>query len=70
MATTSLILNIILLLWVLVLSGQIKKLTKDVSDLGRWSAYLENILKDAKILIYNSKKSENGVNEKLINLLK
>ena len=70
MAITSLILNIVLLLWVLVLSGQIKKLTKDSSDLGRWSAYLENTLKDAKILIYNSKKSENGVNEKLINLLK
>jgi len=70
MAITSLILNIVLLLWVLVLSGQIKKLTKDSSDLGRWSAYLESVLKDAKILIYNSKKSENSVNEKLINLLK
>ncbi len=73
MSTLSVILIFGLLLWVYILQTDVKKLKKDLSDIGRWSAYLETTIKDAKVLVFNSEKGKNGeweVNNKLVDLLK
>lgn len=68
MPTILLITIVVLLIWVFGLSLQVKKLQKDSDDLVRGSAYLETVVKDAQILVFNSEKGKHGeweVNQKL-----
>ncbi len=64
------VISIVLLIWVYVLHSQVKDLTKDLKTIGKWNAYLENTIKEAKVLVLNSNKGEWEINEKLLNLLK
>jgi len=57
----------ILFFWVLYLSVEIKALNKKFIELGKWSAYLEDVIKNSGVLV--SKDSKWEINPKIRNLL-
>ena len=73
MITVLLIFNLILVFWIFVLNLKAKEHATEVADIIRWNAYLETVLKDSQILVFNTKKGKHGeyeINNKLIDFLK
>jgi predicted Holliday junction resolvase-like endonuclease len=59
-----------LLFWLYGLSKRISRLTKDLEQIGKWSAYLESTIKEGRILTMNQTRGEWEVNTKLKELLR